>query len=315
MQEKRVTDIRAINLAVRDLAASVDFYLKAWGLQESARDKNVVYLRGTGAEHHVLALHQAPQIALLGASFAAPDKSTVDALHEKAVAFGADMLDTPHAFSPVAGGGYGFRFRTPDGITYAITCDVARHGKIFEDHLRPNKFSHIVLRSADFPDLERFFCDLLGFKVSDKTDGIDFLRCSSDHHSVALGRLPGRGLHHMAFEVPNFDGLMSASGRMKAHGYPMEWGVGRHAGPGNNIFSFFVDPNGFAVEYTTEMEQVDEKTYPHRTAEDWRKVPLRPCAWGLATQRSERLLLARTGKLVDELNQSCIDIISRKIAS
>jgi catechol 2,3-dioxygenase len=315
MLDARVSDIRGVDLAVRDLAASVDFYVKVWGLKEVSRDAGTVYLRATGREHHALALHEGPRIALLGANFAAPDKPTVDALHAKAVGFGADVVEVPRALPAAAGGGYGFGFRTPDGIMQTVSSDVERHSDKIADRKRPNKFSHVVFRAANYAELESFFCDLLGFKVSDKTDGIDFLRCTRDHHSVALGRVAGPGLHHMAFELPDLDSLMSASGRLQMNGYPVEWGVGRHAGPGNNIFSFFVDPNGFATEYTTEMEQVDDATYPHRTAEDWRKVPLRPCAWGMAMKRSDKLLRARTGKIADELNRSCTDIISERLAS
>jgi catechol 2,3-dioxygenase len=315
MGDVRVNDIRGIDLAVRDLAASTDFYVKVWGLEEVARDADTVYLRATGREHHALALHRGPRVALLGANFAAPNKAAVDALHARAIAFGADVLDAPHALPAVAGGGYGFAFRTPDGLRQTVSADVECHAEEIDDHRRPNRFSHVVLRAANHPELERFFCDLLGFKVSDKTDGIDFLRCSRDHHSVALGRIAGPGLHHMAFELPDFDGLMSAAGRLKLSGYPVEWGIGRHAGPGRNIFSFFVDPNGFATEYTTEMEQVDDATYPHRTAEEWRRMPIKPCSWGMAMTRTETLLRARTGKIVDELNETCTEVISRRLAS
>jgi catechol 2,3-dioxygenase-like lactoylglutathione lyase family enzyme len=311
----RVSDIRGVDLAVRNLAASVEFYVNAWGLEEVSRDAQTVYLRATGQEHHALALHEEGKIAFLGANFAAPDKAVVDALHAKAIALGAEVLDNPRQLPKVAGGGYGFAFRTPDGIRQSVSCDVESHPSEIGDRRRPGKFSHVVFRTADYPDLERFFCDVLGFKVSDRTDGIDFLRCTRDHHSVALGRLAGPGLHHMAFELPDFDGLMGASGLLQMNGYPVEWGVGRHAGPGNNIFSFFVDPNGFAAEYTTEMEQVDEETYPHRSAEDWRNVPIRPCSWGMAMKRTEKLLRARAGKIVDELNRSCTDIISERLAS
>ena len=289
MSDLRVSDIRGIDLAVRDLTASVDFYVKVWGLEEVSREAGTVYLRATGPEHHALALHEDPRIALLGANFAASDKAAVDALHAKALAFGADVVDQPHGQAAFAGGGYGFSFRTPDGIMQTVSCDVERHPDRIEDRKRPNKFSHVVFRAANYTELEHFFRDLLGFKLSDRTDGIDFLRCTRDHHSVALGKVAGPGLHHMAFELPDLDSLMSASGRLKMNGYPVEWGVGRHAGPGSNIFSFFVDPNGFAVEYTTEMEQVDDETYPHRTAEEWRNLPIRPCSWGMATKRSEKL--------------------------
>jgi len=315
MADARVTDIRGLDLAVRDLVASVAFYSKLWGLEEVARESGTVYLRATGAEHHALALHEGPRIELRAANYAAPDKAAVDALHAKAVAFGATLEGAPHALPAVAGGGYGFSFRTPDGIRQTISSDVARYTDEIADKRRPRKFSHVVFRSRDYPRLESFFRDLLGFKLSDRTDGIDFLRCTNDHHNVALGKIAGSGLHHMAFELADFDGLMSASGRLSMNGYPIEWGVGRHAGPGNNIFSFFVDPNGIAAELTAEMEQIDEATYPHRTAEEWRAMPIRPCSWGMGMKRTERLLRARTGKIIDELNESCTDVITRKLAS
>lgn len=315
MAEPRVNNIRGLDLAVRDLATSIDFYSRLWGLEEASRDGNTVYLRATGQEHHVLALHQGPKIEVLAANYAAPDKATVDALHAKACATGADVIDAPHALPTVAGGGYGFSARTPDGIRQTISSDVARHTRTIVDHRRPRKFSHVVFRAANYPVLETFLCDLLGFKLSDRTDGIDFFRCSRDHHSVALGKIAGPGLHHMAFELPDLDGLMGASGHMKMNGYPVEWGVGRHAGPGHNVYSFFVDPNGIATEYTTEMDQVDDATYPHRTAEDWRNMPVQPCMWGMGIERSEKLLRARTGKIIAELNRSCTEAISLKLAS
>lgn len=118
----------------------------------------------------------------------------------------------------------------------------------------------------------------------------------------------------MAFELPNLDGLMYAAGRVRMKGYPLEWGVGRHSGPGNNIFSFFVEPNGFAAEYTTDMEQVDDATYPQRSAEWWASHrPNGPDAWGLCYQRSPWLAKARTGVLAAELDQRCEDIISYRL--
>ena len=40
-------------------------------------------------------------------------------------------------------------------------------------------------------------------------------------------------------------------------------GPGRHLA-GNNTFSYFLDPHGNTIEYTTELEQIDEDTWhPH----------------------------------------------------
>lgn len=315
MAEPRVTGIRGITLAVRDLDESLEFYETCWGLKEVARMGPAAYLRATGPEHHVLGLTQASRPGLLAVRLAARDKAAVDALYAKALAFGADVIDAPEALDPLAGAGYGFSFRTPDGIVQQISAEAEAHKTMIDDRTRPQKFSHVVIRAANYPQLRAFWCDLLGFKLSDETDGIDFLRCSADHHSVALAKADGPGLHHMAFEMRDLDSLMYASGRMKSQGHDIEWGVGRHSGPGGNIFSFFIEPNGFAAEYTTEMEQVDDATYPQRSKEWWRdnRPGGGPDAWRLATQRSERLHKARLGLLTEEL-MICDAAISRSMA-
>ena len=114
-----------------------------------------------------------------------------------------------------------------------------------------------MLNSAEVEKQTAFFLDVLGFKWSDSTFMMDFVRCCSDHHSVAFARGNGPSLNHMAYEMPNIDGLMSGAGRVRKSGYEIMWGVGRH-GPGSNVFSYFVEPNGFVTEYTTEVDQVDD---------------------------------------------------------
>ncbi len=314
MAQPQVTAVRGIELNVRDLAASAAFYSNVWGLTEVGRQNGSIHFRATGDEHHVLTLHAADNSGLASFNVAAADKGSVDGLHAAAIAYGANVLDAPHGLDGVAGGGYGFNLTTPDGIRLTVSCDVARHAARIDDRTRPNKFSHIVLRSEAPDTMDAFFIDLLGFRLSDKNGHIDFLRCSPDHHSVAIGHAKGPGLHHMAFELPDLDGLMSACGRAKVAGYPIEWGIGRHAGPGENVFCMFVEPNGFASEYTTEMYQCDEATYPKRSIEYWKSVPLQPCAWGLATQRSEMLHKARSGQLVEELNARHENLAPRKAA-
>jgi hypothetical protein len=46
-------------------------------------------------------------------------------------------------------------------------------------------------------------------------------------------------------------------------GVDIKWGPGRHTA-GNNTFSYFTTPNGFAVEYTSELEQVDDEHHRSR---------------------------------------------------
>ena len=156
------------------------------------------------------------------------------------------------------------------------------------EHDRPFKLSHVVLNSDKVEDQTEFYRDVLGFRVSDRTDRMNFIRCSPDHHSIAFAHNKGPSLNHAAFEVPDFDALMCGSGRMKQKGFPVQWGVGRH-GPGNNVFGYFFEPNGMVIEYTAEVEQVDEATYKTGTPEDWAQRVKGPDRWGFADPPTDHL--------------------------
>ncbi len=312
MTEARVTALRGVELNVFNLDESAEFYSKVWGLEFVAREGGVMYLRGGGAEHHILTLHEAPRASLHSINFAAQDARGVDALHAKMVGLGVEIVAAPKARSEIAGGGYGFSLRTPEGQVLTVSAGVSKQEHVFNDSSKPVKLSHIVLNVADIDKQNSFFCDTLGFRLSDSTERMDFVRCSSDHHSIALARGHGAGLNHMAYEVPSFDGLMRGAGRMKHGGYNIEWGVGRH-GPGNNIFSYFVEPNGFVTEYTAEVEQIDEATHMAGMPEYWAKKMPMPDRWGMSMP-SQRLREAMSGKFTEERNLRCEDIISRKMA-
>ena len=90
-----------------------------------------------------------------------------------------------------------------------------------------------------------------------------FLRINAWHHSLAIARCPHPSLHHASFELRGIDEYMRGTGRLLRAGIEKIWGPGRHLA-GNNTFSYFLDPHGNTVEYTTELERVDEDTWhPH----------------------------------------------------
>jgi catechol 2,3-dioxygenase-like lactoylglutathione lyase family enzyme len=197
----------------------------------------------------VLTIRERAKPAPLGAHFAAPDRAAVDALCAKAKGYvTANSAPLPAS----AGGGYGFRFKTPDGLPMSISCDLVQHPDAVLDRSRPTKISHVVLNGAHTEDKVPFFADVLGFKLSDSTHLMEFLRCSADHHSLAIFRNNGPSLNHVAYEPPNIDGLMRGTGRVKTNGFEIAWGIGRH-GPGNNVFSHFIEPNGFVASSTRSM--------------------------------------------------------------
>jgi catechol 2,3-dioxygenase-like lactoylglutathione lyase family enzyme len=317
MTNGKVTGVRSIELGVRDLQQSADFYIKVWALDEVAADGDGIHLRATGGEHHVLTIRERPRPTLLCVNFAAPDHATVDQLCAKAKSYGVKVLGDPAPLTGAAGGGYGFRFETPEGLPMSISSDGTQHPDVVLDRSRPTKISHVVLNSANADEQMPFFIDVLGFRRSDSTHMMEFLRCCSDHHSIAIVRGSGPSLNHVAYEVPNIDGLMRGTGRVKRNGFDIEWGVGRH-GPGNNVFSYFIEPNGFVAEYTTELDQIDEATHVPQDAQYWDKVmPTRGDRWGTAGPPSNRMQFAMSGGLYlgaePPEGVRCEDIIGRAL--
>lgn len=314
MSEPKVNGLRGAELAVYDLAASVDFYTQNWALSEISRHGDRAYLRGTGAEHHVITLHERPKAGLVAVNMAAQDRAAVEGLHAKARGMGVEIVSAPTALSDEAGGGYGFELRTPEGHVIRISSDVATHADAVDDPTRPIRANHVVLNSPDIDNQMQFFLDVLGFKFSDFSGHMHFIRCSRNHHSIAIAKSQGAGLNHIAFEMKDYDGLMRGVGRMRLGNEEPGWGVGRHAGPGRNIFSYFVDPNGFAIEYTTDVDQAGDD-YVSRREDYWQNVPMRPCAWaGAKMVPSPLMRAAMEGKLIEERNRTCDDVISERMA-
>jgi catechol 2,3-dioxygenase len=311
MANARINGVRSIELGVHDLKKSAEFYRKVWALEDVAAEGDAIHMRGTSRDHHVLTLRERPRAALLGVHFSAPDRASVDALHAQATALGANVAGAPGPLEASAGGGYGFRLSSPEGHPIRISADLSQHAEAIDDKSRPTKLTHVVLNSAEVEKQTEFFVDVLGFKWSDSTFLMDFVRCCSDHHSVAFARGNGPSLNHMAYEMPDIDGLMRGAGRLRKSGHEILWGVGRH-GPGSNVFSYFVEPNGFVTEYTTEVQQVDD-SYVGHDAQWWKDLGVFPCRWNMAGVPSEFARKAMSGELVDEENERCEQVMARAL--
>jgi catechol 2,3-dioxygenase len=281
-----IAALRAVDIGVTDLSAALRFYRDVWLLELVSDLGGVLHLRGSGPFHHISTLRAAPRPTILRVVLAARDAAAVESLHAAVTAAGLPTSGPPRRITR-AGGGYGFGLRDPEGRAYAIFSDVEDHAGTLDGALRPTKLSHVNLNSGDNETSFRFLRDVLGFRLSDQTKKFRFLRCNTDHHSLVLGFNEEATLNHIAFELPSLEALMLGIGRMRDHGYPIEWGPGRH-GPGNNAFGYFVGPEEMPLEYTAEMEQVDE-SHRVRMPEEWKWPQGRLDHWGLTPGPSARV--------------------------
>ena len=295
MSEARIDRLLALEVGVPDLAASAAFYEEVWGLAPVLRTDEACYLRATGADYYVLALHRRAAPSFVRVRLGAADRRTVDALADRVGTAGAKRLNAPAALS-TPGGGYGFAFLDPDGREFQVLCDVDTHAAAVPANDRPCKLSHVVLNSPDIEQAAAFLRDALGFRLRDRTRKAAFMGCGADHHSLAITDRKNACLSHVAFELPSLDAVLRGCGRLKAAGLEIEWGVGRH-GTGENVFAYYVDPNnGFAIEYTSEMEQIDDATYVAGSPESIARANYSD-VWGLAEPPTPRLLQAFQGQV------------------
>lgn len=278
-----VTALRSVELLVPDLAAAERFYGATWGLGVAAREAGRVWLHATGPDHHVLRLEEGPA-AIRGVTFRVRDAAALDGVLGTAQSAGAAVMGRPAELNE-PGGGLGATLRHPAGFVIRLVAGDAPRRADPPAPDRPERLAHVNLNCRDVEGVARFFESGLGFALADRSKLMAFERCNSDHHAVVLAEAPLDGLNHVAFNMPGWEGVMRGAGRLVDAGFRIAWGPGRH-GPGDNVFAYFVDPFGFVVEYTAEVEQVAEDHAPRGPAH-WTWPPGRTDHWGIAPPKSE----------------------------
>lgn len=279
-----ITAIVSVDIMSPDPDGHAAFYRDVWGLEPVDHAGDTRFFAGTGADPYMLALLPGDKLGLAAVTFRCASEAAMDQVVAQAETAGCTRIDGP-APETRPGGGKMVDLREPNGSVIRLI-----HG----DHLcdpkppridRAERLSHVNINTRDVDGLAKFYEDVLGFALTDRSKIMAFLRCNADHHAVVLAEAPVEGLNHIAFMLPELEGVMLASGRMRDHGYEFGWGVGRH-GPGNNIFAYFVDPHGYVVEHTAEVLQVDDN-YKVGSPADWKWPPGRSDQWGIAPPKSD----------------------------
>jgi catechol 2,3-dioxygenase len=281
--------LRSIAIGVTDLDAAEQFYTSTWHLETVARTAGAVYLRGAGSFHHILSLHASARPDVRNVTFSVASAADLETIAARVSAAGGRLVEAAHQVAE-PGGGTAVVVADPQGRILRFVHGDARHEERPHGDA-PVRITHVVFNSADVAVAQHFFEDALGFRLSDRTRIMAFMRCNGDHHSVALADADSNTLNHIAFVMPDLDAVMRGAGRMADAGWPIEWGVGRH-GPGNNVFSYFVGPDDFVIEYTADVLQVDD-SYKAGGPADWTWPPGRFDQWGVSKPPSERIKQAQ----------------------
>lgn len=287
-----ITHLRHVDIAVPEYEKQVEFYSKHWGLTTTGSERDVSYFAAEGSpEQYAVRVRRAAEKRLDLIALGAADRVSVDGLATRLASTGIELVSEPDVLQ-TPGGGYGFRFFDLEGRTVEVSAEVEtrQHRKIEEREDIPVRLSHVVFNSPEPEKLMEWYQKHLDFRLSDtnthpRMGGLFwFLRCGAQHHSIAVARGPHAALNHVSFELRGVDEYLYGSGRLMRAGIPKIWGPGKHRA-GDNSFTYFHDPNGNTMEYTTELTTIDEDTW-HPSIYDV-SDPSTSDVWGIAETANE----------------------------
>lgn len=125
--------------------------------------------------------------------------------------------------------------------------------------IQAKRLGHVVLNVRDAAKSKEFYTRTLGLRVAheDLARGTVFLSFGREHHDLALfqmatGEPPDAsqpGLHHMAWQLGNFDELQAAYRELQAIGVPVESTIEHNV----TRSVYFRDPDGNRVELYCDM--------------------------------------------------------------
>lgn len=282
----RVVDVAYPRFRVPDLDR-MQAFLEAFGMQTAEKTADALFMRGTDADHHVHVTERG-DAAFLGLAFKAGSLAELEKL---AAATGGSVEELGEP-----GAGQVVHLRDPDdrivdvvyGIAALPALPVRTHPPLNtgSDRVRVEtlqrvgsgpaqvkRFGHSALKTTDLTRTLHWYCQTLGLLVSDYVfvEGPDkpmgcFLRCdrgaqATDHHTLLLLETPEAKLGHCAWEVADFDDLMTGREHLLANdnGGRAYWGIGRHI-LGGQIFDYWKDPFGFTVEHWTDSDLLRSDT-------------------------------------------------------
>jgi catechol 2,3-dioxygenase-like lactoylglutathione lyase family enzyme len=136
---------------------------------------------------------------------------------------------------------------------------VNRRSPVYE-RAEPIEVGHVVFFTDRLDDVERFYVERLGFRVSDRYPG----------RGVFLLQPPvaKRGLNHVAFTVRDIHEVFGGGLHISRCGWETEIGPGRH--PISSAYFWYVkNPAGALAEYYSDEDQLDGAWEPR----DFQQAP------------------------------------------
>ena len=262
-----------------DLDRQLEYYTEILGLSLVARQGDEAYLGGT-IEHHSVVLRKAPQAQCSRLGFQVGPDEDLGAFEQEIKRRG---IQTARQSDPEPGISDQVSFADPKGTVIEVFSPQPASSRRFQEHgIVPTKLGHVAFHVADAAAITDFYCDVLGFRVSDwLEDRFSFLRCGADHHTVNFIGSGSVRHDHTAFELRDWSHMESACDFLSRNGYRLIWGPGRH-GIGHNLFTYHRNPDGLIVELFAELDKMSDESLGYFDPRPWHPdIPQRPKTWAM----------------------------------
>jgi catechol 2,3-dioxygenase-like lactoylglutathione lyase family enzyme len=272
----RVSKISHATYETPDIDRQVEYYTEILGLTQTDRDKDGVYLANT-VDHHAVVLRKGDQAQCARVGFQLGRDDDLDAFEKQTQAHG---IKTTRKKDPEPSVTDQVSFEDPKGTL----VEVFKRGEFAKQKFQskgvvPHKLGHVAFHTTDVQKVTQFYCDVLGFRVSDwMADFFSFLRCGPDHHTLNFMNTGSNRHFHTAFELRDWSHLQNACDFLSLNGYKLLWGPGRH-GIGHNLFAYHRTPNGLITELFAELDRINEGLGYYEPRPWHRDQPQIPKVW------------------------------------
>ena len=272
----RVRKIAHAAYEMPDLEKQLEYYTDILGLTLVDRSKEAAYLAST-VDHHSIVLSKGAESKCLRLGFQIAPDDDLDAFERQVQGHG---VKTERKKDPEPTIADMVTFVDPKGTVMEVFRRGEFAGQRFPTKgIVPHKLGHVAFHCAEVKKVTNFYCDVLGFRVSDwMGEFFSFLRCGPDHHTINLMETGTNRHFHTAFEVRDWAHLQTACDYLSLNGYKLLWGPGRH-GIGHNLFAYHRAPNGLITELFAELDRMNEELGYFEPRPWHRDRPQKPKTW------------------------------------
>lgn len=278
-----------LGLGVKDLHAWESFATQVIGVQSVGRTEDGRLLLRMDEYAYRLALHHDDADDLAYAGWEVADSRGLREVAERLRTIGVEVQDGSSEEAALRRVTELIRFKDPSGLVCEAFCGpMVEFDNPFHSARPISGFvtgaqglGHIVLMTADAEKMLRFYCDGLGFRISDTIDlkfgsgpnvTMTFMHCNRRHHTLAIVPIAGpRRLHHIMMQLRSIDDVGSTMYLVQDRGIEIVATLGRHTN--DHMLSFYLrTPSGFEIEYGWGGREVDDATWhvqKHRAGSIW----------------------------------------------